>query len=346
MLADSPQPVFDPLDGNEIVEGLLYCDTCKTEYPILCGLVILIPETNAYLRRSYSAVMQTAVENDLHLSRPMMTWLRERGADLDLGGPAGSRQEDSVRGLNNYLQAHFDRHSRLLQSIPPGHSLEAFLKSYEQGDLYHVITAMALPYLKADQVVLDIGCHVGRMTGELAAHCALVFGLDFSFTTAFMARRVLRGWPVPITSYEFFHDGLTREKNPLDIPLHLNAEVFVGTGLNLPFADNSLGAVNSTNVLDIIGDPMALLGQTQRVLQEEGLLLLTTPYHGKVSMARFGERRSFSASQAMNMQVKEMFETLDEADLVPWVLSEHQRRLLIYLNQCFVGRKPVKKAAN
>lgn len=112
--------------------------------------------------------------------------------------------------------------------------------------------------------VLDLGCGAGAFTAALAAAGARPVGAD-------VAEAAVRR---------------AREREPgLDFRL-------VPTDGPLPFADAEFDAVWASEVIEHVADTGGWLSEVRRVLRPGGLLLLTTPYHGRLkgallALARF-----------------------------------------------------------
>jgi SAM-dependent methyltransferase/uncharacterized protein YbaR (Trm112 family) len=339
-LAQAPAPRFDPSDPDEIMEGVLECQACGQSYPVLCGVTVLLPDVNAYLSRHYETIFTLALEHDLGISPAMRNWLHQRGVHAESGPRSGG--EDSPRALGSYLRAHYDREASLLAFLPAGHPLQAFAAAYPQADLYRVLIDMLTPCLPPKAHILDIGCHVGRLTRDLAGQGHQLLGLDISFPAVFTARRAVRSWPSRLDGYEYYRDGFQREHRPLDLPPLPNAECLVASATQLPLRPATFKAVACANVIDILPDPIALLREIRTVLQDEGLLALSTPYHRGASRAAarwLGNETRLSAAKALKWRIGHFFKIQNEQDLVPWVLGEHERRFQVYLNHCLVGEK-------
>jgi 2-polyprenyl-3-methyl-5-hydroxy-6-metoxy-1,4-benzoquinol methylase len=111
--------------------------------------------------------------------------------------------------------------------------------------------------------VLDIGCGDGLFTGEIAAAGASVIGADVAEAALERARRR--------------HPGLTFTRVELDGPL--------------PFADTSFELVWASEVIEHVSDTARWLSELRRVSAPNGVLLLTTPSHGRLRLALGGIER-------------------------------------------------------
>ena len=110
--------------------------------------------------------------------------------------------------------------------------------------------------VRAGDVVLDLGCGTGHFCAALDAAGATPIGVD---TSPEAVRRA-------------------RDRHPgLDFRLASVAEP-------LPLSDGSADVVWLGEVLEHVVDGAALLSEARRVLRPDGRLLLSTPYHGRVSM--------------------------------------------------------------
>ncbi len=339
-LAEDVAPFVTMLNNaTEVTEGLLRCEHCGAEYPILCGLAVLAPDTLTYLRTNYGLILGLAAEQGITISRPMLDYLQRRGAHVAARDGSSGWNYSSTHTHSLYLCAHYDN---VLDILPVDHPLRGLLQAYYGHDLYTVLMEMLVPYLEPAQRVLDIGCNVGRMSRELAAHCETVYGVDLAFGAAFTARRILTGWPSSLTNYELFSNGLTRQLRSLNLPPFPNAEVMIASGTCLPFMDAAFDVVNSSNVIDVVSDPAELVTEKERVLKQGGLFVMTDPYCWEIAAPVekwLGGKEPLPSAEAVRQQLGRMMNILAEVDNAPWVLRDHDRKFSIYLNHCVVGRK-------
>lgn len=106
----------------------------------------------------------------------------------------------------------------------------------------------ALPYVKAGRV-LDIACGTGYGLTFLETKANRVTGLDVDFEAVREARQQCSG----------------------------ETAVLLGDGLNLPFRDESFDSITSFETIEHIHNRSLFLTELRRVLQPNGMLILSTP---------------------------------------------------------------------
>lgn len=111
--------------------------------------------------------------------------------------------------------------------------------------------------VRAGVRALDLGCGAGRFSGLLADAGARVVGADVAEAALERARAN--------------HPGLDFRLVPTDGPL--------------PFADGAFELVWASEVIEHIADTARWLSEVRRVLVPRGLLLITTPSHGRLRVA-------------------------------------------------------------
>ena len=359
----------DPRHG--ILEGILRCSGCGATFPIVCGLPILIPELKDYLRANHALLISMAAQIGEPLSDKMLRYLEQQGAHCPpvmsgLGWHYGSPHQLSV-----YLSAHYDD---VLYTMPEGNPLRALLQAARATDPYSALVGLVAPHIKgsgegagegADEgagegagegaaegsgkvpggarpIALDVGCHVGRLSRELAPRCGTVLGLDMNFAAALTARRILVGWPRPFDGYDLYREGLLHERRAIALPPLANAEVIVGSGLSLPLRDGSIDIAVSTNVLDAIPAPALLLQEMGRSLREGGLIGNACIYMWDIVVPTegwLGGKDGQESAERVRRFLSESFELIGEADYVPWVLHQYDRSWGLHLSHCIAGRK-------
>jgi SAM-dependent methyltransferase len=120
---------------------------------------------------------------------------------------------------------------------------------------FRVRCRFLLAGVRPGDVVVDVGCGLGDFSAALAAAGAAPIGVDAS--------------PEAVRRARERHPGLDFRVVP--------------AGESLPLSDASADVVWAGEVLEHVVDGAALLSEARRVLRPDGRLLVSTPYHGRVS---------------------------------------------------------------
>jgi ubiquinone/menaquinone biosynthesis C-methylase UbiE len=134
-----------------------------------------------------------------------------------------------------------------------------------------------LQYLpeKETGALVDIGCSLGRIAGEVAQQKPQwdVYGLDFSYQ---MLRHAHDYWRKGIALTP--HLARYGWENPtLRGPTVTNLHFALASGEALPFGDETIDVVVNTFLLDRLPNPARALAEWWRVLRPGGRLILLSP---------------------------------------------------------------------
>lgn len=334
-------------DPGEIREAILRCDGCKTTYPVVCGIPILMDELPQYLRRNYYFMVgccraQDSLSDEMQAALLNYVLLGLETAEEELFSTARRYTRETqlgfLTGIGPYLCNHYDD---LGSVVKPSNPLYEFLKAYSTRNPHAVLEDFAAQYSNGGQgLALDIGCHVGGFTALQAQRSRFVYGLDVSFEKLLLASQILKGRPKKLDRYRLYEEGRRYHWRKLHAPRCQNVEFVVATGDNLPFKASSVDTVSSCNVVDIVAQPMKLVDEKVRVLKKGGLLLLSDPYefHG----ARFKKletRSRQSPLKVIKQRMESQIRIVQEEDHIPWITQNYNRSYMIYYNHCLAGIK-------
>jgi 2-polyprenyl-3-methyl-5-hydroxy-6-metoxy-1,4-benzoquinol methylase len=147
------------------------------------------------------------------------------------------------------MPASGDYHDALWQGVPEGS------EPAEEG----LRRAFLLAHVSAGARVLDVGCGEGRFAAVLARAQAEVVGIDVAAE--------------PLRRARLRHPELDLRQVPVQ-----------GAW---PLQDASFDAVWAGEVIEHVADTAGWLSELRRVLRSGGLLLLSTPSHGRLQMLRW-----------------------------------------------------------
>jgi 2-polyprenyl-3-methyl-5-hydroxy-6-metoxy-1,4-benzoquinol methylase len=147
------------------------------------------------------------------------------------------------------MPAPGDYHEALWQGVPEG------LDPAEEG----LRRAFLLAHVPAGARVLDVGCGEGRFAAVLARAQAEVVGIDVAAE--------------PLRRARLRHPELDLRQLPVQ-----------GAW---PLQDASFDVVWAGEVIEHVADTAGWLSELRRVLRSGGVLLLSTPSHGRLRMLRW-----------------------------------------------------------
>ena len=339
-------------DAEEILEAILRCDCCKTTYPVVCGIPILMDELPKYLRHHYSFMVgycraQDSLSDEVKTALLNYVLLDLKNGEEELFPTARRYTRDTQLGFRTaigpYLCNHYDDLGSLAK---PSEPLYEFLKGYSTRNPHAVLEGFAVRHGNGGQgLAVDIGCHVGGFTALQAQRSRFVYGIDLSFENLLLASQILKGRPRKLDRYRLYQEGKRYRWRGLDAPHCQNVEFVVATGDNLPFKASSVDTVSSCNVVDIVEQPMKIVDEKLRVLKKGGLLLLSDPY--EFYGTRFKRLKTQSRKSPLGIikqRIESKIRIVQEEDYVPWVTQNSNRSYDIYYNHCLAGIKDRSEA--
>ena len=219
--AQAPISIRSVFKGtNSIVDqGILTCTNpnCMMEFPIIDGIPIIVSDLRTYITHNVLPILK---RDDLCSSIESIVG--------DCNGPDSpfntQRQYLSSYGFDHY--GDFDSKNSENKGIKPGSILNAQQKAFK---LYGK---------KPDDMIIDMGCSVGRTTFELSEKYDLpVIGIDLNFGMIKKASNILNQ---NVFSYPKRKTGVVFEnKNfPVKFRKKHNVDFWVCDAMNLPFKNN------------------------------------------------------------------------------------------------------------
>ncbi len=103
--------------------------------------------------------------------------------------------------------------------------------------------------LRETGLVLDVGCSVGLLTGELAPRCGKIVGVDIDRSSVLAAQKLFGS----------------------------KCTFVMGNSMALPFKEGIFDAVVSSEVIEHVNKPEIFASEMSRVLRKAGQAIVTTP---------------------------------------------------------------------
>jgi len=331
---------------NEINEGYLKCKGCGSRFPIFLGIPVLLANMTNFLRwniphlmvlsQKYNRINRKMIADAIFLlleeipkkERPYLFYITPK---VSLKMIKGARDGYFV---NNY--------DSLLKLIGENHPLYGPIMKYYPLSLDSVLNAFLKSYLGINNnAVMEVGCHVGGFLRSLSPYSKFVFGLDTSFLQLFYASCILKHFPCRMKDYSLNILGNIVKKRRIRSEEFKNVTLIAGEAENIPIRESCLSALVSSNVFDIIEDPIASIEEAGRVLSKDGLFLFSSCYGGL--SAQTWKKMGIKRNQTVWGKVKEVIENrmkiLETCDNIPWLVRNNERSISIFNNYCFCARK-------
>jgi SAM-dependent methyltransferase/uncharacterized protein YbaR (Trm112 family) len=333
---------------TQIVEGVLLCSnaTCQSEFPILDGVPILLPNLRAYIAEN---IFHLIVRNDLTAT-----------SESILGDccSQGSLFDSMRQHLSCYAWGHY-------ADLDPAEALgsiqgDSVLRILEQG-MELESTGENLVEV-ASGPTLDIGCGPGRTTIAIAEKTdRMALGIDLNFSMLRLASTILRTQQV---SYPRRRVGIVYDRREFDVPfskLEL-VDFWACDALALPFSEGLFARAVGMNVLDSVGSPHSLLSSIARALRPAGSALLACPYDWTATVTPIeawigghsqrnqnsgecvpGLRQLLSGANTAEPSLR----LVNELDGLPWTVRLHDRSSMHYrVHLVHARRGPVHSDAD
>lgn len=243
---------------SHVLEAILICTdpACQREYPVIDGIPILICEIRRYLSENVFQVCQNR-----EFSPEIASILNDccgQGSALDT--------------LNQHLSSYgWDHYAEFDPSENPGISKPGMVSRVLQrgmdllGDL-------------SPNLILDIGCSVGRTSFDLASRYRCpTLGIDMNFSMLRMAAETLRHH---VVRYPRRRIGLVYDHRefPVSFEQHDQGDFWACDAIALPFRDHQFDLAVSLNTMDCVQSPMDFLRSLSTSLTDGGKVVLACPY--------------------------------------------------------------------
>jgi len=331
-------------NSSEILEGILRCNRCKAEYPILLGIPILMENIKKYLRENYYYLTGVSRLNG-NLSQKMHSYLMSQIL-LTLKSPKEklfpkqrrynrNTASNFLRGSGSSLLNHYDN---LMDIVNKDEPLYDFFHRYAQKSPYLVLEEMAQKYANGKEIAVEVGCGVGGLTAKLSRFYNFAYGVDTSLEILLLARRIIKGLPEGLNKYRIYQERNKYYFRSINIKKGKNVEFICASGNSLPFRDKSIDAVCSCNLIDVVKEPRVLLQEKIRILKNKGMFLISDPYDFQPSrMKEFPGQRRKPAIEVIKEGIKKKIKIVEERDNIPWITRSYKRNYGIYFNHCLAG---------
>ena len=286
---------------NECVEGFLICNDCKSTFPIIDGVAIIVKNFSQYCEN------KTGIYGKWLLNcktDKMKQFLKEVGRELKPTQGRDRYEEDGIM-YSSYKWLHAEDHKE-----------DRFIKSLrwhvKPNEVYNRVIHGINP--KLDGIALDMACAMGYSTILLSKKYSFVIGIDLSFSFIKEARK------------KSIDEGIG------------NVEFCVADATNAPFKPMKFDLILALNMIEFV-DPTILLASIHNLLKPHSDVIITDPYdfnHGQ-KIGNVYDANSFR-TLVMNSRF-ELIEKSEIESFIPWIIKISERIYLNYFVDFIKARK-------
>ncbi len=218
----------------------------------------------------------------------------------------------------NYISPHDRIISQYRTQFSP-YLKEKLYLSDKANDYYVSIIDLVKSYIAPTDILLDLGCGLGRVTFDCSATGGKkVIGIDTSEVLINEARRISKGTSSYIQSYS----------------VRGNYEFIQGDAHALPFASESIDMILCSNLIDRIAKPKDAAVEIFRVLKTGGIFINSDPYDW---YEQYTEKELW-ASDIEKLLPRKAYKILQRKD-IEFIYPIYSRRATVYLNDVCVIKK-------
>lgn len=228
---------------------------------------------------------------------------------------------------------------------------------FQYGDTHFGVTNFAIScadiaqkFSKNKKKALDLGCATGRATFELAKTFEYVEGVDFSARFVQVGAKLKNDGYVAFTTKEE-GDLVSKKRVSLEelgyMGLEEKVSFWQGDACNLKPNFNSYDFIMATNLIDRLYEPKLFLNSVHERLNEEGVLMITSPYTWQESSTKKelwlggyidANGEEVKSIESLKKILGEHFELLHLQDL-EFVIKETSRKYQHTISQVSIWKK-------
>ena len=338
----------------DVITGELVCQKCKTQYPILGGVAILLSDVAAYLVHHVKGISQLVPDSEIP-KKYLRDYLFAK-AEIEEGHIEDDLEAARVISLyfmNHYLTVKAASNEWWKAENGPSSPLIAkLIQEYWDHGPFEQIQVWLEKLNQNNQLpnarVLELGCGVGGLYSVLKSGIGSYLGLDQSFASIALARHLHLGAPYPgkIMIPQDLLAGVTSREMGAKISLAQNQSVdwIVSDFAHPPLEFEGYDICIALNLIDMLDHPHELPKMQSEVLKKGGIAIQSSPYIWNERAAK--QLRSHqpasvktSAKAVEHLYTKAGFRISDSEEHIPWLFFKNLRQLEVYSVHAFMAVK-------
>ena len=316
------------------------CTACRKSYPVLAGVLILVPDVGGYLLEHVKGIARQVDDAQIPKQyRAAFVKAKRQIATEHIEEDLEAERVNALYVMNHYLRAS--------EVKSPSPAIESMIKNYwDHGPFAKIKERVAAR--GGSHSLIELGCGVGGLYAALRGNLKFYLGLDSSFASIALARHFSLGAPYRgkiLVPDDLLHGSVSREiKVSAPTKNSVKAE-FVVCDLAHPPVKAGLWEMSAAlNVIDMLDDPASLPALQHELLKNDGLAIQSCPYvwhqHVAAHLRKALPKKIKDSADAVEWLYQECGFKIDQVDAhVPWVFFKHIRQIELYSVHLFFASK-------
>jgi len=320
-------------ENNEIINGTLSCKACKSNFPIILGIPILVSKPLDYCSLYRNEILMELYKYDW--TKELIEFINKNSTYSIYGNNQKLESWQTKEGIDTYI---FNQYKLRLDK-------NSFINIPEDNyNFYEYLSKIIKNKIKNNSnTILDIACNTGGMLYYLQDITKNAIGLDYSFSAILKAQRILKNTFNEKNEYLEFIEAQKSMTRKLEINYTKNINFLVADAINIPLKDSSIDITTSVNILEIVPNSKRMLKSIERKLKNLGIHVNSTPFYWREDRSLKSSwllKDDYSDHESLNYFMEQInYKIIYEDDEIPWILKFYKRYFQVWLNSIIIGEK-------
>jgi len=323
--------------SSDILSGEVTCAGCANKYPILAGVLILVPDVEGYLLEHVKGISRYISDSEIpKLYRESFLKAKNEIASEHIEEDLEAERVTALYVMTHYLNAK--------NVASPSPAIQKVINDYWDHGPFTKIKKwfQTNPEKKS---LIELGCGTGGLLPTLRDHLSNYLGLDQSFASLVLARHLALGAKLPhgiSIPYDLIEGPIAKEITPTLHPIGFEAD-FIVCDLNSPPVRSLQWEVSAAlNVIDMLPEPNTLPILQSRLLIKEGIAIQSSPYiwHPEIAQELKEATQAVSSEAAVTkLYQNQGFTIQTQLEHVPWIFYKNYRQIELYSTHILFAKK-------
>jgi uncharacterized protein YbaR (Trm112 family) len=349
----APAPRSETSSSTDIQFGQVICKKCRKSFPILAGILILVPDVQGYLVEHVKGVSKWL--KDAQIPAPYRAEYLEAKSEIEVEHIEEDLESERVNALylmNHYLQARGSFPWWAPKDAAGSPLIESLIKQYwDSGPLSKIADYFKNRKNKSPVSFVELGCGVGGLLGKVRSEVKTFLGVDSSFASIAFARQIHFGSKAVGSTVRIPEDLLN---GPVSREIKLpgaretqgspSADFIVADCEHPPLKPGLWDVTAALNMIDMLESPAQLPLLQNKLLNKRGMAIQSCPYiwHPHIAQAirKVVPKSLTTSAQAIEWFYQQAGFQIEQATLhLPWLFFKHIRQLEVYSVHLFFANK-------